>query len=177
MDVVRDSHIRVGRRTKNEIVLDDPGISRFHLEFAWSEGGFFARELGSRNGTEVNGQLLNDTLQLQIGDCIKISDARIHVTSPSEASTNTSDDSSWKVEDEHFSKPVLSKDREQLEGLETGLYQRPLGAERRKREVSREAPVGDFGPAKPTFAITVASFVLAFFVLVTLFFTWLNLAL
>lgn len=50
-----DTILRVGRYEHLEIVLNDPSISRRHAEIAHSEQGWVARDLGSTNGTFLNG--------------------------------------------------------------------------------------------------------------------------
>ena len=50
--------IRVGRRDDNDIVIDDPTISGAHLEITFAQGALYVRDLGSRNGTFVDGQRL-----------------------------------------------------------------------------------------------------------------------
>jgi len=45
---------RMGRDAACEIHLDDPMISRRHAEVVYSEGLWWIRDLGSRNGTTVN---------------------------------------------------------------------------------------------------------------------------
>ena len=50
--------IRVGRRGDNDIVIDDPTISGAHLEISFAQGALTVRDLGSRNGTFVDGRRL-----------------------------------------------------------------------------------------------------------------------
>lgn len=46
----------LGREAGCEVHLDDPMISRRHAEILYSEGRWWIRDLGSRNGTHVNGK-------------------------------------------------------------------------------------------------------------------------
>ena len=46
----------VGRKSDNVIVLDHPTISSHHCEFATENGECVLRDLGSTNGTRVNGR-------------------------------------------------------------------------------------------------------------------------
>jgi ABC-type multidrug transport system ATPase subunit/ABC-type multidrug transport system permease subunit len=56
-------HLTIGRDTSNDVVLQDPNVSRFHAEVARLEDGRVAiRDLGSRNGTRVNGELVRTAL-------------------------------------------------------------------------------------------------------------------
>ncbi len=45
----------LGRGSNCDIVIDDPGISRRHLEIDITENGVIARDMGSTNGTYVEG--------------------------------------------------------------------------------------------------------------------------
>ncbi len=65
----------IGRGSEADITIDDPGISRKHLEIAWDGKRAVARDLGSTNGTKLNGErisrvgLQNGTI-LQVGRTI-----------------------------------------------------------------------------------------------------------
>jgi pSer/pThr/pTyr-binding forkhead associated (FHA) protein len=70
--------IRVGRASDNDIVLNDPKVSRNHAELEWSGTGFTLRDLGSVNGTFVNGQrLANASRLLRDGDEILLNMQRL----------------------------------------------------------------------------------------------------
>ncbi len=51
-----DQAVRLGRASENDIVIDDPKISRNHAELGWNGTGFSLLDLSSANGTFVNGQ-------------------------------------------------------------------------------------------------------------------------
>jgi ABC transport system ATP-binding/permease protein len=64
--------LRIGRDPSNDVVLSDPNVSRFHAEVIRSNGTLELRDLGSRNGTRVNGQLaaravLGSSAQIGVG--------------------------------------------------------------------------------------------------------------
>jgi ABC-type multidrug transport system ATPase subunit/ABC-type multidrug transport system permease subunit len=55
--------LTIGRDESNDVVLDDPNVSRFHAEISRSaDGRIEMRDLASRNGTRVNGQLTRRAL-------------------------------------------------------------------------------------------------------------------
>jgi ABC transport system ATP-binding/permease protein len=58
---------RIGRDLENEIVVDDPLVSRFHAELrARSDGRHELVDLGSRSGTFVNGRLVDRAILEQL---------------------------------------------------------------------------------------------------------------
>jgi two-component system response regulator GlrR len=50
-----DGRMVVGSAADSAIVVDDPTVSRIHAEFDSREDGLWLRDLGSRNGTFING--------------------------------------------------------------------------------------------------------------------------
>src|SRR5215210_1263500 len=59
----------VGRALTSDIPVLDPTISRRHAEVRLDEGGVHVRDLGSSNGTFLNGQKV-DTTRISPGDVI-----------------------------------------------------------------------------------------------------------
>jgi ABC-type multidrug transport system ATPase subunit/ABC-type multidrug transport system permease subunit len=49
--------LSLGRDDSNDVVLDDPNVSRFHAQVIRTDGRIEMRDLSSRNGTRVDGQL------------------------------------------------------------------------------------------------------------------------
>src|SRR6266699_806874 len=52
--------LRVGRLEPLEIVLDDSSVSRYHAEVRATDRGWRVRDLGSTNGTRLNGVRLGN---------------------------------------------------------------------------------------------------------------------
>jgi pSer/pThr/pTyr-binding forkhead associated (FHA) protein len=61
----------VGRAPNSDIPILDPTISRRHAEVECGDDGFAIRDLGSSNGTYVNGERVEAT-KLAAGDEIQI---------------------------------------------------------------------------------------------------------
>jgi hypothetical protein len=66
----------VGRGSDADITIDDTGISRKHLEIAWDGSHAQARDLGSTNGSQLNGRPLT-TAVLEPDSVITIGRTRI----------------------------------------------------------------------------------------------------
>jgi hypothetical protein len=62
--------VTLGRDITNDIVINDPEVSRHHLRLARGAGGFTLEDLGSTNGTFINGQRLAGSRPLRPGDMI-----------------------------------------------------------------------------------------------------------
>lgn len=62
----------IGRDLSNDVVINDPEISRRHSRLLLSNGVYFLEDLGSTNGTSINGQRLVSPSALQHGDVITL---------------------------------------------------------------------------------------------------------
>lgn len=62
----------VGRSSQADVNIDDDGVSRNHLRISRDGDALVAEELGSRNGTFVNGTRLEQRLELADGDKIQL---------------------------------------------------------------------------------------------------------
>lgn len=62
----------LGRGSDNDIVIHDAQVSRLHAQIPRSGDGFYLRDMGSANGTRVNGARLFDAHRLRDGDTIQI---------------------------------------------------------------------------------------------------------
>jgi hypothetical protein len=82
-----DDEVVVGREPGPAgLVLADPGVSRRHVAFRQSAGSITVEDLGSSNGTFVNGRSISGEVELADGDEIEIGGTVISVHS-SQAAT------------------------------------------------------------------------------------------
>ena len=70
-------NISIGRDPSSRLVLDHPTISRRHAEIVRRDGGHAIRDLGSVNGTFVNGERSVDWTPLRMGDVIQLGPYRM----------------------------------------------------------------------------------------------------
>ncbi|NIO71716.1 MAG: FHA domain-containing protein [Anaerolineae bacterium] len=63
-------NIALGRRDDNDLVIDDPQVSRRHASLSWEENAFVLRDLGSANGTFLNAVRITEPHVLREGDAI-----------------------------------------------------------------------------------------------------------
>jgi DNA-binding NtrC family response regulator len=54
--------VRIGKASDNEIVLTDHTVSRHHCEISRAHGGLRVRDLGSTNGTHLDGAVITDAV-------------------------------------------------------------------------------------------------------------------
>ncbi|MFN2133990.1 MAG: FHA domain-containing protein [Anaerolineae bacterium] len=63
---------RGGHNTECDIVLPERQVSRQHAEIYFESGRYYLRDLGSKNGTYVNGQAVSIPVEMYDGDVIQI---------------------------------------------------------------------------------------------------------
>jgi DNA-binding CsgD family transcriptional regulator len=64
----RGDSIRIGRATDNDVVLSsEPTVSRYHAEVTCGDDGWMIRDVGSHNGTHINGKRLSDQVNQSFG--------------------------------------------------------------------------------------------------------------
>lgn len=62
----------LGRSDEADFLLDDPYASEFHIRLVAQENGVTLHDLGSTNGTYVNGRRVNAPTPLRKGDNIQV---------------------------------------------------------------------------------------------------------
>ena len=75
--LVQGETITIGRTPTNHIVVKDERCSRSHAEVFFSGNCWIFRDLDSRNGSYVDGQLLQDDHALQLDDIIRIGEVHL----------------------------------------------------------------------------------------------------
>jgi pSer/pThr/pTyr-binding forkhead associated (FHA) protein len=71
---IRQSHVRIGRDPRGEVVLGDVGVSRAHARILCAETEIVLEDLGSTNGTLVNDRKIGakEKCPLRHGDIIRV---------------------------------------------------------------------------------------------------------
>jgi hypothetical protein len=68
--------ITIGRASDNDVIVDDPLVSRHHCQLKLQHGAYSLVDLGSRNGSAVNGQSVQE-VALGPGDVIQVGNTSI----------------------------------------------------------------------------------------------------
>jgi hypothetical protein len=69
--VIEDSVV-VGRSEQADVIITDPYASDFHLRMTAKEGRIVLSDLGSTNGTYVNGRRVTVPTDLSRGDAVQV---------------------------------------------------------------------------------------------------------
>ena len=69
---INEDDLYLGRDERCDIILNDDDVSREHAQIYWHHGKLTIKDLGSTNGVEVNGHILDDSYVLKEGDRIRI---------------------------------------------------------------------------------------------------------
>lgn len=62
----------LGRAPANGIVLNDPFVSTHHALISWREARWWLEDLGSKNGTTLNGEPVSRPTVMSVGDLIGV---------------------------------------------------------------------------------------------------------
>ena len=74
---LESARLVIGRSRDTDICLPDQWLSRQHAEICRDGDGYVLRDLGSKNGTLLNGRPLEAARRLQIGDVISLGEHRL----------------------------------------------------------------------------------------------------
>ena len=64
--------LTIGRLPHNDIVIDDQSVSRSHATLIINGGEYSIRDMGSSNGTFINGMRINGLSNLKENDILKV---------------------------------------------------------------------------------------------------------
>jgi pSer/pThr/pTyr-binding forkhead associated (FHA) protein len=70
----------IGRGTECDVVIKDPKASRRHCQLTRKGQGFLLEDLGSKNGTYVNGERIKEAVILKPNETFKIGETMFYLT-------------------------------------------------------------------------------------------------
>ena len=79
----------IGRGRSADLMIAEPTISRAHAAIGWDAEGFFMQDLGSTNGSKVNGQR-SPLARLKDGDDLQLGKLLLRITLCGEPARNGS---------------------------------------------------------------------------------------
>lgn len=79
MFLLENEESTVGRDLSTDISISDPEVSRRHARFFRQDDNFFVEDLGSTNGTFLNGERIASPQQLRKGDLITFGESVVVV--------------------------------------------------------------------------------------------------
>lgn len=110
----------IGRRQDCDLCIPLMNVSRRHCEINQDEGKLKLRDLGSRNGTFVNGAKVQES-ELNDGDQIAIGPLEfkinVKLASDNEASNEKKISADFLKKEGYYTKPASSNDTEVMEGF------------------------------------------------------------
>jgi serine phosphatase RsbU (regulator of sigma subunit) len=69
--------VTLGRSRENAVVLTDASVSREHARIFYKDGAWWAEDLGSKNGTKVNGRRVDKASRLTPGDVLQLGNFQV----------------------------------------------------------------------------------------------------
>ena len=79
----------IGRDASVDIHLDNRALSRRHAQIEKRGAAIWIRDLGSQNGTFVNGRRMEEPQPLNAGDIIEVGRYQLHIDGVEEARADT----------------------------------------------------------------------------------------
>ena len=64
--------VRIGRDSRNDVILDDKSVTRFHAEVRAEGGSYYIVDMKSRNGVWMNGQQIKGKTPLPLGVTVTV---------------------------------------------------------------------------------------------------------
>lgn len=79
---VEGGGLTIGRRDGNNVVIPDQRVSGQHARLEVRDGALYVTDLGSSNGTRVNGQPVTGSQPIRAGDVVQIGETEFRVEGP-----------------------------------------------------------------------------------------------
>jgi serine phosphatase RsbU (regulator of sigma subunit)/pSer/pThr/pTyr-binding forkhead associated (FHA) protein len=122
-----------GRSDTADIIIDDYSVSRRHARFFRERGAWFVEDLGSRNGTDLNGSRISEPSPVNPGDVITIGSTLLRL--PGDASVSLHSTTEADRDESIYS--VLCPAADLMEDVTTGGDAKAMARLRLLHEVHR----------------------------------------
>lgn len=73
------SQLRIGRMRENDVVVNNLAVSRFHATLRREGDGFVLEDLGSENGTQLNGERVSGSVPMTPDDVVQLGKYELRV--------------------------------------------------------------------------------------------------
>ncbi|NCJ05912.1 FHA domain-containing protein [Synechococcales cyanobacterium C] len=118
--------LTIGRDPGNDCVIAHPTVSRFHARIERKQGSFIVTDLGSSNGTYVNGKRVTTPQALRANDGVVIGPRRL-VLNINETFTQISDEGNLRLDAVNLNK-VVGKGVKLLQNISLSILPREFVA-------------------------------------------------
>lgn len=105
-------NLLIGRDNSCDIIVPDRQVSRHHARVSYTPRGILIEDLGSKNGTHLNGKLISQPSLLQDGDVLQIALAQLFVFLSSDATLPLQPDQTELHPEQIISSPVTRLEKE-----------------------------------------------------------------
>jgi two-component system, NtrC family, response regulator AtoC len=94
----RGGDVVIGRAPEVELRVQHASVSRRHATIRIDDGVLRVADLGSHNGTRVNGEVVSDSRALASGDVVTVGDVVlvVHFSTPTAVARQTNSESAWR---------------------------------------------------------------------------------
>lgn len=93
-----DERYTLGSDVRNTLRLDGVGIAPFHAEVRQESGFYYLTDLGSHDGTFVNGEKVGARYQLRSGDRLRLGALELELVDPARARTKPAGPQRWLLQ-------------------------------------------------------------------------------
>lgn len=93
-----DERFTIGRDSRNQLVLDDPGIAPFHAEIRQDHGFYYLSDLGSQTGTLINGERIAARFQIRADDRVSLGHVELQFIDPAKSNPRQENSPRWYLQ-------------------------------------------------------------------------------
>jgi pSer/pThr/pTyr-binding forkhead associated (FHA) protein len=114
---------KIGRSSENDIVItNDKLVSRFHAVIHFNGESYFIEDLGSSNGTFVNGNKIQSIIELDQYDILKVGNSLINWKEAFDENDELTDDAEYT--DTFTDAPELQLEEEETSNEKTAIQKK-----------------------------------------------------